>query len=78
MPQPHIIFGRSYLLTKQGKNRLELDLILVMRTKGQTTGKHISINVNIFSAHGTGYLEQVLMTATGKTMNKRLQIYIEG
>lgn len=77
MTRAHMILGGSYLLPKHGKNRLKLNFILVMRTKGQTTGKHISVNVNIFSAHGTGYLEQVLMTATGKTMNKRLQIYTE-
>ena len=57
MPQPHIIFGRSYLLPKQGKNRLEQDLILVMRTKGQNIGKHISRNVNILTTHSIGYLE---------------------
>lgn len=54
MPQPHIIFGRSYLLPKQGKNRLEQDLILVMRTKGQNMGKNISRNLNIFTPHITG------------------------
>ena len=45
-------------------NRLELDFILVMRTKGQNKGKNISRNVNIFDPHTTGYFKQVLMMAT--------------
>ena len=57
-------FEGSYLLPKQGKTRLELDFILVMRTKGQNKGKNISRNVNIFDPHTTGYFKQVLMMAT--------------
>ena len=54
MTRAHMILGGSYLLPKHGKNRLKLNFILVMRTKGQNMGKNISRDVNIFTPHITG------------------------
>lgn len=43
MTRVHIICGGNYLLPKQGKNRLNLDFILLMKTTRQTMDKLISI-----------------------------------
>jgi hypothetical protein len=51
---------KAISLKKHSKNRLKLDFILVMRTKGQNMGKHSSLNINTFTLHITRYLEQAL------------------
>lgn len=62
MTRALIILGGTYFLPKQGKNRIKLDFIFMIRTKGQSMGKDISINVNTFTPQSTGYLEQVRKT----------------
>ena len=64
MTRAHIILGGFYLLLEQGENRLVPVFRLVIRTKGENIGKHLSITVNTFTPHSTGYLEHVLKTVT--------------
>lgn len=56
--QGNVKLGESYFFPQQDKNRIEIGLILLMRTKGQTMGKHVSRNRNRLAPHSVGPLKK--------------------